>query len=325
MKLHGSNISAKQLRCEYQIDPLGMDSPKPRLSWIVTSAKRDQRQSAYRIICASSRADLRADHGDLWDSGKVPSSETAHIPYAGRPLRSHQCCYWKVCVWDGRNRPSKCSATALWTMGLLKPDDWHALWIGYDAPLKTTKITKTKYGPLTLPPPRYLQKHFAIDQPIRRAKLYATALGLYDLNINDKPICDEYLNPGWTDYDIRTYYRTYDVTNHLHHGDNTVDAILADGWYAGYYGMKHTRHLYGKHTRLRAMLRIELADGSIQTIATDRSWKATTGPLREADLLMGERYDARRKPKAWQKVNTTKSVATQYKPLRIHRCDVLLN
>ena len=126
---HGEAIQADNLRCEYLSNPMGIDSAQPRLSWIIQSHERGQRQTAYQVLVASSPAALEQGQGDVWDSGKVASDETAHIVYAGRPLASRQVCHWKVKAWDRDGQASGWSKPARWEMGLLKPGDWSAQWI----------------------------------------------------------------------------------------------------------------------------------------------------------------------------------------------------
>ena len=118
-----------ELKCEYSDFPQGIGNINPRLSWILSSDKRNQKQNAYRILVASSKEILDKNIGDLWDSGKVISDESVHILYKGRELHSGMRCWWKVCVWDQKNRKSDWSKTAAWEMGLLKPEDWKAEWI----------------------------------------------------------------------------------------------------------------------------------------------------------------------------------------------------
>jgi len=173
-------------------------------------------------------------------------------------------------------------------MGLLDSKDWQAKWIGYDAPRK-----KSASG-LASPPPPYLRKDFSVDKPIKRAVAYASALGIYELHINGERVGQDYFTPGWTDYNKRVYYQSYDVTDLIGKGSNAVGAILGDGWYSGYIGWMGKRDFYGKDPRLLVQLEIEYKDGSSQTIATDKSWKAGYGPELEADFLMGESYDARK-------------------------------
>lgn len=293
-----SGLSPAELRCEYRAKPLGIDVAQPRLSWIVTSPERGQKQTAYRVLVAASPEALGQDQGELWDSGQVQSGETAAIVYAGKPLTSHQHCFWKVKVWDKDGTPSAWSSTAAWSMGLLNPSNWKAEWIGYDAPRNALKAGAGGAN-LVLPPPAYLRTTFPLSRPVKHATVYTTALGIHDLYLNGRRVSDDSFNPGWTDYTRRVYSRAYDVTDQLRQGENALGAILADGWYSGYVGFGKLRDHYGKHPRLKAQLHIEYDDGSTDTVATGPTWKAATGPISEADFLMGETYDARAALSGW--------------------------
>lgn len=298
-----AGLHVTHLRCEYRDNPLGIDALPPRLSWQVTSPERGQRQTAYRVIVASTPEQAHLGRGDLWDSGIVANAQTANIAYAGRPLESRQRCFWRVRVWDRDNRPSEWSPVAHWSMGLLQPDDWQAKWISYrdTAPLHTNR------NELFLPPARHYRKQFTgrSSAPVRRATLYVSALGLADVRINGRRVTDDYFVSGWADYHERAYYRTYDVTA-LIGGANQITATVADGWYAGYVGFgvllgfgpyQSGRCLYGKTPALLLQLELERADGSREIVGTDESWQVSAdGPEREADLIMGEAYDARRAP-----------------------------
>ncbi|UCG47832.1 MAG: family 78 glycoside hydrolase catalytic domain [Phycisphaerales bacterium] len=154
---------------------------------------------------------------------------------------------------------------------------------------------------LVLPPPPYLRKEFLVDGAVKRAVVYASALGLYELQLNGSRVGDDYFVPGWTDYMTRVYYQTYDVTEMVRQGDNAIGAVLADGWYAGYLGFGKKREHYGDKPRLYVQLEVEYADGSRQTIISDGTWKASYGPELEADFLMGETYDARREMAGWSR------------------------
>ena len=296
LKAAAPGLSPAELRCEYRANPLGIDAARPRLSWIVSSTERGQRQTMYQVLVASSEAVLKQDQGDLWDSGQVKSNHTTAVVYEGKPLVSNQLCCWKVKVWDKEDKPSEWSTTALWSMGLLQSADWKAEWIGNDKPRDGLKADPSK---LFLPPPSYLRTNFPVSKPVRHATLYSTALGIHDLHVNGQSVSDDYFNPGWTDYTRRVYYRAYDVTRQIHAGENALGAILADGWYSGYVGFGKLRDHYGKHTRLKAQLLIEYEDGSTEIVATGPGWKAATGPIIEADFLMGETYDARAALQGW--------------------------
>ncbi len=294
-------LTASYLRCENREGPLGIDLPAPRLSWIVESPQRGQKQAGYQILVASSEENLRKEQGDLWDSGRVADDETTDIAYAGKPLRSHQGCFWKVRVWDKDGVPSTWSEPAHWSIGTLETADWaKAAWIGFDqsrpvdpptASIENAK--KIKDTRLVLPPPAYVRTTFRVEKPVRRAVFYTTALGIFDAHLNGARVSEEFFNPGWTDYTKRVYYRAHDVTRQIRSGDNVLAAILADGWYSGYVGFGKKRDHYGRKPRFRALLHLELADGSTSEVATGSGWRAATGPIREADFLMGETYDAR--------------------------------
>jgi alpha-L-rhamnosidase len=326
------------LRCEYRVNPLGIDAAQPMLSWRLPADETNVWQSACRVLAASSRELLAADQGDLWDSGRKPCEEESGFAYRGKALTSGQICFWKVKVYSPTGKESDWSEPAFWTMGLLTPADWTAEWIGFDAPRQAyeeqhgsyvkpprillrevdpkDEITEIDGKPLTvppvatnrwdppplplfLPPARRVRAEFPIAKPIRRAVLYATALGLYEIRLNGQAICEDFFTPGWSDYQQRVYYNTYDVTALLREGNNAFGAQLADGWFSGYVGQHWQRDHYGTKLRLRAQLMIEYADGSRETFGTSSAWKAQTGPLVEADFLMGETYDARKETEGW--------------------------
>ncbi|HVM60283.1 MAG TPA: family 78 glycoside hydrolase catalytic domain [Verrucomicrobiae bacterium] len=306
-----ANMNATQLRCEYLSDPLGIDIAQPRLSWVLESDQRGQKQTAWRILVASSPGLLDRNRGDLWDSGRVAGDETSANVYAGQPLTSGRRCYWKVMVWDKTGKPSAWSEPASWSMGLLDPSDWKGDWIGYDegrrvdaidwSPYLQPSAAVPKVMHLVLPPAVFLRGTFRSEKPVRHATLYATGLGVFDVHLNGRRVSDDYFNPGWTDYRKRVYYRAYDVTDLVRHGQNVLGAVLADGWYSGYAGYDQRRDHYGQKPRVRLQLNIEYTDGSAAAVATGPDWKAATGPIREADLQMGETYDARLEMDGWDK------------------------
>jgi alpha-L-rhamnosidase len=296
--LQGSTMKASNLTCEFRNNPLGIDTRLPRLGWIVESPLRGDHQTAFRILVASTLEKLTAEEGDLWDSGKAPSDQTMMILYGGKRLVSHLSCFWKVMLWDKNGKAGSWSSVGLWSMGILDPSEWHATWVGYDAPRAATKEDSSWKLPkdknVFLPPPRYLKTTFTVNRPVHRAVAYVSALGICDLYVDNARVSEDRFTPGWTDYNRRVYYRTYDVTRKLAPGTHAIGAILADGWYSGYLGFGAERDTYGSKTRLLVLLRLEYADGSIEEVGSGRDWKATTGPLTEADFLMGESFDARR-------------------------------
>ncbi len=307
-------LTPANLRTEWLPNPAGIDETKPRLSWRVEesdAAITGQRQTAFRIVAASSAAALTKGEGDLWDSGKVAGDETLNIEYGGKALASGEAVFWKVRVWDKDGAESPWSAAGEWSMGLLKPEDWKAQWISFkdEAPLHSDR------SKLFLPPARHYRKDFNLKQPVKRAMLYVSALGIAEPHLNGERVGDAYFEPGWADYHQRVYYRAHDVTKLVREGANCVGAVVADGWYSGYVGYallvgygpnKAGRAIYGKTPALLAQLDVEYADGSREIVGTDATWQTSgDGPVREADLIMGENYDARRSSALWSRERTT--------------------
>lgn len=307
------------LQCEHMTDPLGIDDNSPCLSWelIGNKATRDQRQTAYQILVASSLKLLKENQADLWNSGKIESDQQLNIQYEGKKLRSGIACWWKVRVWDQEGKRGTWSDDAQWSMGLLQKKDWApACWIADPDIQKKWKGALThaaylaKHGkrsgndlPHNGDPATMLRKEFYLDAPVKRAIVYATALGLYTLQINGKIIGQGRLVPGWTDYDKRVQYRAYDVTALLQRGNNAMGVVLGEGWYAGRVPPGAAAvHTWGTVPRFLMKLRIEQSDGKIVTVVSDTSWDATlNGPIRQSGIYSGEIYDARKEMPGWSR------------------------
>jgi len=279
-----------RLRCEYLENPLGIDIAQPRLSWILNSSERGQKQTAYQILAASSADILKKDQGDLWDSGKVASDQTTFVVYGGQPLASRQACFWKVRSWDKDGKPSAWSQPARWEMGLLKTSDWQAQWIA-----RTTNIDE-------LPAPMF-RRELSLDGKIKRARVYICGLGYYELHINGQIVGDQLLDPGYTRYDRRDLYVTYDVTSLLKRGPNAIGVILGNGWFN-----VQTKAVWNFHEapwreapKLLLSLVVDYADGRTTILGSDGSWKTATGPIEFDSIYGGEIYDARREMPGWDK------------------------
>lgn len=293
-------LSPLDLRCEYRVNPVGIDTTQPRLFWRETSGTRGAKQTAYQILVASTPAMLQKNQGDLWDSGKVSSDQSIQIAYAGKIPADGQAAFWKVRVWDQAGKASGWSESATWMMGLLNAADWQAKWIGFSTPTNSDMAgAKSISYPMQAAP--FFRKNFTVDKPVKRAIAFASALGVYELHLNGQPVSTDVLSPGWTDFRKRVHYFSYDVTAQLHRGENALGAILGDGWYASFLAFTGKRHFYGGDCRLLVQLQIEYQDGTRAIIGTDDSWKASAGPIREADLLMGCVYDARDELTGWDK------------------------
>ena len=303
-------VRITHLRCEYLVNPHGIDEHAPRLSWTIESSRRGAKQIAYRLYVASTPEKLAAGAGDLWDSGRVESNQTTQLVYAGKPLCSRAVCHWQVEAWDETGHAAK-SQPALWTMGLLETTDWAAKWIAADPEIiKRDKeaITPTLTDCGT---PALFRKEFDVPTPIKRATVYASARGIFELRANGQRVGKDLFAPEWTDYDKRLHYRSYDVTALLKTGRNALGATLGDGWWSGYVGWQETRARYGSlENSLMAQLEIELADGRRITVKTDNSWTCNTGPILFSDFMMGETHDARRERAGWDLPNFGRSDAT---------------
>lgn len=301
------------LSCEYLANPWGLDVAKPRLSWQVApvsspAAARGLKVGAYQILVAGSAESLKADKGDLWDSGKIVGDKTIQIPYAGAALGSFQKCFWKVRVWDQADKASAWSEPAFWTMGVLKPEDWTAKWITLTRPAEREVPEFDAKAPRSMEwrqkaASPIFRKEFKVEKKIKSATAYICGLGYYELRLNGKKVGDHELDPAFTRFDQRSLYVTYDVTAALQPGDNAVGVMLGNGFYNS-----HTRDAWDfdkapwrDEPKLLAQIRLEYEDGSVETVATDPSWKANTGPVVLDGTRQGEFYDARKEMPGWDK------------------------
>ncbi|MCU0913467.1 MAG: glycoside hydrolase family 78 protein [Planctomycetes bacterium] len=285
-----SEVRVTDLRCEYLANPLGIDVVQPRLSWKLESAWRGQKQTAYQILVASEERLLRDNKPDLWDSGKVASDQSIHVVYAGKPLAARTRCYWSVRVWDRDDKPTAVSDRAVWEMGLLAPKDWQAKWIS--APGGADKAPQ---------PAPLFRKAFSVAKRVQSARVYVCGLGYYELRLNGDKVGDHVLDPAFTRYDRRALYATYDVTRQLRKGPNALGVILGNGWYN-----MHTRCVWDfdkapwrDRPALLCQLEITFDDDSKMLVASNATWRVTTGPIVFDSIRNGETYDARLEKAGW--------------------------
>ena len=292
-------------RCEYRENPVGIDVQIPRISWQLASEARGVMQEAYR---------LQVSKGDtafeklVWDSGKVESDKSIHVEYAGENLESGARYYYRIKAWDNKGNTSEWSGAAYWEMGLLKKSGWKARWI---TPQDTPDAPDLKECP-------YMRKEFTVKGKVRTARIYATALGLYELSVNGSAADDTLFAPGWTSYGKRLQYQTYDVTAHLKEGRNAIGATLGNGWYKGNLAWDDKRCIYGDKLSLLLQLVIIYENGEEELVVTDDSWKASTGPILMSEIYHGERYDARLEMDGWSEAgfddgNWTRATLLDYK------------
>jgi alpha-L-rhamnosidase len=256
-------LAPVSLRCEYLTNPMGVDTPSPRFSWVLEHAERGQIQSAYEIIVSTQPA---AEAGDMWSSGKVASADSTQVAYAGKPLASGGTYFWKVRYWDGKGRMSPFSRPARFGCGLFARSDWKGQWIGGK---------------------NQLRKEFEVAGKVARAKVFMSGLGYSELRINGRKVGRHVLDPAWTTYDKRALYVAYDVTESLRQGPNAVAVMLGQGWFKG--------------MALLFQMDIELEGGGRLEVVSDSTWKAKSGPIVLDSIYNGETYDARLETPGWDR------------------------
>ena len=307
----GSDVRVVDLRCEYMTNPLGVDVAQPRLSWKLESQWRGQKQTAYQILVAASEKMLKDDRADLWDSGKVASDQSIHVVYSGQPLASRTRCYWKVRVWDADDKAGSFSEVATWDMGLLTPQDWKARWITRGEgvpPLSSQSGEEKKQGQDALatkdkapqPAPLFRKSFLLAETPVS-ARVYICGLGYHELRLNGEKVGDHVLDPAFTRYDKRALYVVHDVTSQLKKGANALGVMLGNGWYN-----MHTRCVWDfdkapwrDRPVLRCQLEMTFDDGSTKVVASDATWRVSTGPIVFDSIRNGETYDARLEKPGW--------------------------
>ena len=278
-------IRPTDLRCESQVAPLCVGTPEPRFSWsFVPSADRGFRQAAYQI-----RVGTRAGGpADLWDSGRVESADTVHLPYAGVPLRSARQVWWQVGS-SPAGESVQWSDPATFTTGILHPADWRASWIGADLP----------EGAMGAP---LFRRTFHVDKPLDRAIAYVCGLGHFDLRVNGSATSDDLFAPGWTDYDKTCLYVARDLTPLLRPGDNALAVTLGNGMYRvigkRYKKFKRSYDL----PKLLLQLHLRYADGSEEELVSDATWRTAAGGTTFNCIYGGEDFDARQSPRGWDAV-----------------------
>lgn len=275
VSLHPAPVTFEHLR-----DGLGIGVPEPRISWQLPAGS--ERQSAY---------ELELDRGGtVHRTGRIHGTRQNLVPWPGTPLASRERVTVRVRIWATEDDPSPWSPPATVEAGLLDAADWQARPIG----------AAWEEDPDSDRRPAQVRRDFAVTKPVARARLYITAHGLYEAEINGRRVGDDALSPGWTVYGQRLRFYTYDVTGHLADGANTIGAYLADGWYRGRIGFDGgTRNIYGTDQSLMAQLEITHPDGTSTVIPTDTRWQAAPGPLLTAGLYEGETFDARLHDPAW--------------------------
>ena len=290
-----NDVTIDNLRCELLVNPKGIDVTKPRFSWQINGQQRGLKQVAYQIIVASTAKKLLNNEGDVWNSRKVSSDQSVLVEYNGKTLTSRQECFWKVKVWTNKGE-NDWTQPASFTTGLLNSSDWKAKWIGLDKAFPWDSVSQ--FARLSA---RYFRKEVSANKNIKRATVYISGLGLYELYINGKKIGDQVLAPSPTDYSKTILYNTFDVTENLATGKNAIAAVLGNG---RFFTMRQNYkpqkwHNFG-FPKMMLQLEVEYTDGTKQIVSSDATWKVTAdGPIRTNNEYDGEEYDATKELHGW--------------------------
>jgi len=302
--------SETNLFVEYDPAPDALDIPKPRFTWIVNLEGRGRRQTGYQILVASNRELLDKDEGDIWNTGLVESDQSAQVIYGGLPLESNKEYFWKVRIRDESGKIHPYGKTGTFNTGLFNEQEWTAQWISRgdpdevlsDVDLFLSGNISDKVRNINPDPRSPLFRHeFRVEKKVRRARLFISGLGLYELRLNGEKVGHNVLVPSKTDFRKRILYDTYDVTSELRQGINAIGIMLGNGWFNGqkkYWGWQ--MQWYGS-PRVIMQLEIEYNDGSKSRVVTNNRWKTSWGPITFNCLFDGEHYDARLEQDGWDK------------------------
>lgn len=265
------------------VNPLGFHDASPTFSWKLPAGMK--KQTAYRIETKSGET--------RWDSGWVESEQSTFVRHVGAPFASRQQVEWRVSFRDEQGKDSGWSKPAHLEIGLLSAADWQAQW-----------IRPSQEMPTNGEPVANLRRTFPLAKKVALARLYVTARGLFELQLNGQRVGRDYFANGFTSYHKRLDTLTYDVTDQLHRGENTLQAMLGKGWYAGRLTWaKNQNGFYGKDPELLLQLEITYQDGSRETVVSDGKWEGTfEGPVLSSSIYDGESYDARKELADWKPV-----------------------
>ncbi|MGI4884052.1 MAG: family 78 glycoside hydrolase catalytic domain [Janthinobacterium lividum] len=278
------------LRCEYLTNPLGLDAPRPRLTWRLADARRGAAQTAYQLTVGPDSLAVARGGAPAWTSGKVRSGQQL-VAYAGPALRPFTKYFWRVQAWDQAGAGAPASRVASFETGLLDQKNWQGTWIS------DTRDVNLKPAP-------YFRTTFEVPGALKAARAYIAVGGLYELYLNGRKVGNHRLDPMYTRFDRRTLYVTYDVTPYLRPGKNAVGVLLGNGW----YNHQSTAVWYFHEAPWRNRpafcldLRLTRADGTVTTVTSGTDWKTALGPLVFNSIYTAEHYDARREQPGWNTV-----------------------
>jgi alpha-L-rhamnosidase len=302
-------LEIEKLLTDYAEKPYNIESRHPEFSWVISPGKRNQNQSAYRILVASSAENISNNKPDLWDSGKTESHETTHHAYLPDNLKSDSKYFWKVIVWD--QDCEKCeSQVSEFHTSLLENSDWSGKWIGsadnegkipangfYSVPEQDTKSNNriTHNGRSLL-----LRYEATLEKEIISATAFVTGLGYFEFFVNGKRIGDHFLSPAKTPYHKYVLYDSWDILPFLRKGQNAFGIHLGNGWFNPYkkWWNMYRMQWFG-HKMAIAEIHLKYIDGTEEIIKTDENWSSAPGPVIFNCVYDGEVYDARQEKQGW--------------------------
>ncbi|MEA5426743.1 family 78 glycoside hydrolase catalytic domain [Arcicella lustrica] len=322
------DLQISHLRCEYRLNPLGVQTNTPNLSWQIQSSQRNILQNAYQILVADTPEALAKNQGNVWDSGKILSDNSIQVKYQGKPLLATKTYFWKVKIWDNQQHITAWSKAHFWQMGLLSKADWKgANWIAYEKladtlanPLPTDGKKDKVQGNNILP---IFRKSFAIAKTVKKATMFIAGLGHFEMSLNGKKVGDHFLDAGWTKYNKQAQYVTFDLTKQIQKGENVVGVMLGNG----FYYIPPVKERYRKlkvtfgYPKMICRLALEYSDGSKSTILSDNSWKMSPSPITFSSIYGGENYNANLEQKGW---DTPTFNDQSWKPAKIVDGDIEL-
>ncbi len=284
----GKSASIDDMRCEYTVAPLAVDTQSPRFTWTYAHAGGFG-QTAYRLVVATSVEALAAP--DVWDSGEVDSSDSfAVMPDEGL-LKSRTTYCWQVMARDSGGLEIV-SPVARFETAIMSTDEWQAVWISdaFDRDHAAAPM---------------LRKSFGVKEGLRSARLYISAAAYARTRLNGAPVSENRLDPGYTHYDKRNLYAVHDVKKLLRKGENVLSAVLGNGFYneiqpVATWNFENAR--WRNRARMICELHLDYADGSHEVICSDGTWRTTAdGPYVSNNIYSGDVYDARREIDGWEK------------------------
>ncbi len=289
-KFSFAQTSVYDLKCDYLINPIGIDNANPRLVWKLSDSRNNIKQTAYALFVSTDSLQVLNNTNNSSNGSKL-TTDANLVMYNGQSLQPFTKYYWRVRVWNNHNE-TVVSPIASFETGMMQMSNWKGTWIS------DTKGIDVKPAP-------YFRKTFAANKKIKSARAYIVAAGLYELYINGKEIGDQKLNPMYTRFDARNLYVTYDVTAALQQGQNAIGVILGNGWYnhQSLAVWDFERAPWRNRPAFCLDVRVTYEDGTTETITSDKSWKTALSPIVYNSIYTGQHYDARKEQPGWNTIN----------------------